>query len=110
MVNAGCPAIFARIETWLFIALVGLCSIVVLYVATNATPQSTVLVQAASGVIVGLFLQPSTSGIVALVTGFLSLVTLPRDRSLYGGLALFALGVAAGIGARIITSTTPTRC
>jgi len=57
-----------------------------------------------------MFLQPATSGIVALVTALLSLVALPRRRSFIGGLGLFALGAAAGIGALILTSTTPARC
>jgi hypothetical protein len=57
-----------------------------------------------------MFLQPSTSGIVALVTAVLSLFALPRRRSFIGGVALFVLGLAAGIGALIITSTTPARC
>jgi hypothetical protein len=109
-VNAGCPAIFARVETWLFLVLAGACSIVILYVAAHANPRSTVLVQAASGVIVGMFVQPSTSGIVALATAVLSLVALPRGPSFIGGVALFALGVAGGVAAMIVTSTTPTRC
>lgn len=109
-VNAGCPAIFAKLETWLFIGLAGACSIVTLYVAAHANPRSTVLVQPAIGVVAGLFLQPSTSGIVALVTAVFSLAALPRDRSFIGGLALFALGVGAGIGAVSLTSTTPARC
>jgi hypothetical protein len=109
-VNAGCPAIFARLETWLFLILAGACSVVILYVAAHQGPRSTLLVQAASGVIVGMFLQPSTSGIVALVTAVLSLAALPRRRSFFSGLALFAFGIAVGIAALILTSTTPTRC
>jgi hypothetical protein len=109
-VNAGCSAIFARLDTWLFIALAGACSLVVLYVGLHASPLATTLVQAASGTIVGMFLQPSTSGIVALVTAVSSLLALPRGRSFIGGLALFAVGMAAGIGALIMTSTTPARC
>jgi hypothetical protein len=79
-------------------------------VAAHATPFATTLVQGATGVIVGMYLQPSTSGIVALLTAVLSLVALPRGRWFIGGLALFVFGVAAGIGALIVTSTTPTRC
>jgi len=71
--------------------------------------MSRTFVQAAGGVIVGLFFQPSTSGIVALVTAALSLSALPR-RSFIGGLALFALGAAAGLAALALTSTTPARC
>jgi len=108
-VNAGCPAIFARVETFLFLGLAAACSVAILYVAAHADPRSTVLVQAAAGVIVGMFLQPATSGIVALVTAVLSLRALPR-RSFINGLALFALGVAVGLVALILTSTTPARC
>jgi hypothetical protein len=89
--------------------LAGACSLGILYVAAHADARSTALVQVATGVIVGMFAQPATSGIVALVTAFISLRALPR-RSLIAGLALFALGVAGGIGALILTSTTPTRC
>ena len=108
-VNAGCPAIFARPETFVFIGLVGACSLGILYVATHADARSTAVVQVASGVIVGMFLQPATSGLVALVTAVLSLRALPR-RSLVAGVALFAIGVVAGLAARILTSTTPVRC
>jgi len=108
-VNAGCPAIFARPETFVFIGLVGACSLGILYVATHAGARSTAVVQVASGVIVGMFLQPATSGLVALVTAVLSLRALPR-RSLVAGVALFAIGVVAGLAARILTSTTPVRC
>ena len=101
---------FAKLETWLFIGLAAACSIGILYVAAHANQRSILLVQAATGVIAGLFLQPSTSGIVALVTAVLSLVALRGHPAFIGGLALFALGVAAGIGALIMTSTTPTRC
>ena len=97
-------------QTWLFLSLAAASSIVILYVAAHATPRSMLLVQGASGAIAGLFLQPSTSGIVALVTAVLSLVALPRGRSFIVGLALFAFGVAAGIGVLIVTSTTPARC
>jgi hypothetical protein len=90
--------------------LAGVCSILALYVAAHATPFATTLVQGATGVIVGMYLQPSTSGIVALLTAVLSLVALPRGRSFIGGLALFAFGVAAGIGVLIMTTTTPARC
>jgi len=89
--------------------LAGACSLGILYVATHADAPSTALVQVASGVIVGMFLQPATSGLVALVTAVLSLRAIPR-RSLVAGVALFAVGVAAGIAARILTSTTPVRC
>jgi hypothetical protein len=108
-VNAGCPAIFAKLETLVFLVLAGACSIAILYVAVHPTEPSRTLVQAASGVIVGMFLQPSSSGIVALATAVLSLAALPR-RSFIGGVALFAVGVAAGLGATILTSTTPARC
>jgi len=108
-VNAGCPAIFTRPETFVFIGLVGACSLGILYVATHAEARSTAVVQVASGVIVGMFLQPATSGLVALVTAVLSLRALPR-RSLVAGVALFAIGVVAGLAARILTSTTPVRC
>ena len=108
-VNAGCPAIFTRPETFVFIGLVGACSLGILYVATHADARSTAVVQVASGVIVGMFLQPATSGLVALVTAVLSLRALPR-RSLVAGMALFAIGVVAGLAARILTSTTPVRC
>jgi hypothetical protein len=57
-----------------------------------------------------MYLQPSSSGIVALVTAVFSLVAVPRGRSLIEGVTLFALGMAAGIGALIMTSTTPARC
>ena len=107
--NAGCPAIFARPEAFVFIGLAGACSLGILYVATHAEARSTALVQVASGVIVGMFLQPATSGLVALVTAVLSLRALPR-RSLVAGMALFAIGVVAGLAARILTSTTPVRC
>ena len=108
-VNAGCPAIFAKLETWVFLVLAGACSLAILYVAAHPTEPSRTLVQAASGAIVGMFLQPSSSGIVALATAVLSLAALPR-RSFIGGVALFAVGVAAGLGAMILTSTTPARC
>jgi hypothetical protein len=109
-VNAGCPAIFARPEAWLFIALAAACSLVILYVAAHATPLARTLVQGATGIVVGMYLQPSTSGIAALVTTVLSLASLPPRRSLVGGLALFVLGMMAGIGARILTSTPGVRC
>jgi len=89
--------------------LAGSSSLAILYVAAHANPMSRTFVQAASGVIVGLFLQPSTSGIVALVSAALSLSALPR-RSFIGGVALFALGAAAGVAAMILTSMTPARC
>jgi hypothetical protein len=75
----------------------------------HADPRSRALVQVASGVIVGMFLQPSTSGIVALVTAVLSLRAIPR-RGFITGLPLFALGFAGGLAALILTSTTPARC
>jgi hypothetical protein len=90
--------------------LAAACSLITLYLAAHADARSLALVQVPVGVIVGMFLQPSTSGIVALVTAVLSLVALPRGRSFIGGLALFALGVAAGFVALMLTSATPTRC
>jgi len=90
--------------------LAGACSLITLYVAAHADARSLVLVQVPVGVIVGMFLQPSTAGIVALVTAVLSLVALPRGRSFLVGLALFALGVAAGFVALMLTSATPARC
>jgi len=108
-VNAGCPAIFAKLETWVFLVLAAACSLAILYVAAHPNPSLMTVVQAASGVIVGLFLQPSSSGIVSLATAVLSLAALPR-RSFVGGIAFFAVGVAVGLGAMILTSTTPARC
>jgi hypothetical protein len=92
-----------------FIGLAGACSLVTLYVAADGTPLLRTLVQAATGVIAGMFLQPSTSGLVALVTVAFSVRALPR-RSFAGGTALFALGVAVGLAAMILTSATPARC
>jgi len=89
--------------------LAAACSLAIFYVAADANPRSRTFVQAASGVIVGLFLQPSTAGIVALVTAALSLSALPR-RSFIGGVALFGVGVAVGLAAMILTSMTPARC
>jgi hypothetical protein len=66
-------------------------------------------VQAATGVIAGMFLQPSTSGLVVLVTVAFSVRALPRQ-SFVGGAALLALGVAVGLAAMILTSATPARC
>ena len=94
----------------MFLAVGGACSLVILYLAARATALSRTFVQAASGVIVGMFLQPSSSGIVALVTAVLSLVALRRSRSFIGGVALFALGLAAGRAALVMTSTTPAHC
>jgi hypothetical protein len=108
-VNASCPAIFARVDTFVFLALAAVSSLVIVYVAAHADPRSTVLVQGAAGVIVGMFLQPATSGVVALFTAVLSLRALPRG-SFGGGVALFALGVAVGLATMILTSTTPARC
>jgi hypothetical protein len=93
-----------------YLAVAGGCSLVILYVATRVTPLSLTFVQAASGVIVGMFLQPSSSGIVALVTAGFSLVALGRSRSFIGGVALLGLGLAAGRAVLILTSTTPARC
>jgi len=90
--------------------MAGVSSLVILYVASRGTPFSRTLVQAASGVIVGMLLQPSSSGIVALVTAGFSLVALRRSRSLIGGVALFGLGLAAGRVVLSLTSTTPARC
>jgi hypothetical protein len=108
-VNAGCPAIFAKLETFAFLGVAGVASLAILYVSAHSNPRSLVLLQAAAGVVVGMFLQPSTSGIVALVTAVLSLRALPRP-SFINGIALFALGVAVGRAALILTSTTPARC
>jgi len=94
----------------LFLAVAGASSLVILYAASRGTPFSRTLVQAASGVIVGMLLQPSSSGIVALVTAGFSLVALRRSRSLIGGVALFGLGLAAGRVVLSLTSTTPARC
>jgi len=93
-----------------FIGSAGVCSLSILYVASHATPRAITLAQAPAGVIVGMFLQPATSGLVALVTAVFSLVALSRGRSFLAGLGLFALGVAAGLAALILTSTTPARC
>jgi hypothetical protein len=108
-VNAGCPAIFARLETFVFLGVAGAASLAILYVAAHATSRSRVLAQTAAGVVVGMLLQPSTAGIVALATAVLSLRALPRP-SFISGVALFALGVAVGRAALVLTSTTPTRC
>jgi len=94
----------------LYLAAAGGCSLVILFVATRATPVFLTFVQAASGAIVGMFLQPSSSGIVALVTAGFSLVALRRSRSFIGGVAFFGLGLAAGRAVVILTSTTPARC
>jgi len=88
----------------------GASSLFILYVASRGTPFSRTLVQAASGVIVGMFLQPSSSGIVAAVTAVSSLGALRGSRSFIGGVALFGLGLAAGRVALMLTSTTPARC
>jgi hypothetical protein len=107
--NAVCPAIFAKIETWLFVALAGACCLAILYVAVHPNPRSRVLVQVATGTVAGMFLQPSTSGIVAVAMIALSLGAIPRT-SFIGGVALFAFGLAAGLGVLILTSTPSARC
>ena len=107
--NAGCPAIFAKLGTFAFLGVAGAASLAVLYVAAHASERSRVLVQTAAGVVVGLFLQPATSGIVGLVTAVLSLRALPRP-SFRNGVALFAVGVALGRAALLLTSTTRARC
>jgi hypothetical protein len=92
-----------------FLGIAAAASLAMLYVAANANPRSLVLVQAAAGVVVGMFLQPATSGVVALLTAVLALRALPRD-SFTNGTLLFALGVAVGLATMILTSTTPARC
>jgi hypothetical protein len=63
-----------------FIGLAGAGSLVTLYVAADATPLLRTLVQPATGVIAGMFLQPSTSGLVALVTAAMILTSATPAR------------------------------
>ena len=105
----GCRTFFTRLDNQLALVITGVCAAAMVVGALNGSDSLRLWAQVPAGLVAGLYLQPSTAGLVAIAVVVAAVRNGLSLKPRLAGFVLLAMGLVVGIGVDIglMALTTP---
>jgi hypothetical protein len=105
----SCRTFFTRLDNQLALVITGVCATAMVVGALNGNDSLRLWAQVPAGLVAGLYLQPSTAGLVAIAVVVAAVRNGLSLKPRLAGFVLLAIGLVVGIGIDVglMALTTP---